>query len=84
MKGIRITHIVPFCSALLLMVFMLTGCAKNELIPPAGESFELRHDQVNGHVEHQGADYRLDEDLLEDGITDDEEDEDESERSTKL
>ena len=72
-----------YISSLLGIVFlfalMLTGCAKDELIPPAGEDiFKSQQVQdVKGDAFHKS---NVDSDS--DYITDDEDDEDDSDRSS--
>ena len=64
----------------MLMVF--SGCAKDEVLEPAGNSYtekglSIDH-QANGEPDTRGGD----DGKPNDGITDDEDDEDDSQRST--
>ena len=67
---------------------LLTGCAKDELLPPAGET-EILHKhaaQESYHDDDAEADsrpLRSDDALENDGITDDEDDEDDNDRQVK-
>ncbi|NNK81126.1 MAG: hypothetical protein HKO93_06485 [Flavobacteriales bacterium] len=77
-----------YISTLALMAFLftllITGCAKDELIPPAGDATlnkTMGTDEVKGDDFHSLDVTRGLEDDDSGGITDDEDDEDDSDRS---
>lgn len=77
-------YISTLAAMAFFFVLLLTGCAKDELIPPAGEEILGKSVQV---VDFKGDDsapidsFRNSDKDDSDGITDDEDDEDDNDRS---
>ncbi|NNC82205.1 MAG: hypothetical protein HKN79_01400 [Flavobacteriales bacterium] len=78
-------HIIHLLGFFVALIFLVTGCAKDELIPPAGDTLDSF--KSIEQIEDMGSNDRpvdtqmRDSDILDsDGITDDEDDEDDEDR----